>query len=377
MKILFICTGNMHRSPLAAAMLRAELARDLRADIEVASAGTIRSPGLPVVDEAAQLAADAGLDVSSHRSMQATASMVNASDRILVMERYHLEWIQENHPDAAARCRLLSEYAGPECGIAPGDDVPDAVGEEKDSFLRTFSILSECVQRFYRELPAPPEDVYTQAIEERFRLRRRTPLTLSPADFEMAGRWWQQGIPLWIVIESIDDLFRKKEGSGDPSRIRRLSWCARAIEARFAEYQRSQVSPTGTGRQPASDASEALFLIAAQRLHLAADAARVRGLSNIVSVLSKAADEILAVDKSAVIEPAAARLILHRVEERILAELRLATDEIELRGIREAAASSLSAHRARMTSTAFEATLERLVSQRLRELYDLPRLSSD
>lgn len=361
----------MHRSPLAAAMLRAEIARDVRKDIEVASAGTIDSWALPPLSEAAELASEAGLDLSAHRSLQATAAMLADADQILVMESYHREWIEKEHPVAAVKCRLLSEYAGPECGISPGEDVPDAIGEEIESFHRTFSILSHCVHRFYRELPAPPEEVYTQAIEERFRLRRRTPLTLSPADYELAGRWWQQGIPLWIVIESIDGLFRKKESSGDPGRVRRLSWCGRAVEARFAEYQRAHVAATGTGEQPASPATSALFAAAAQKLNTAAVGARERGHVASAVVFTKAAHDILAEYPSAQLPPSAARLVLHKIEEKILAELRLSTDLTEMARMRETAASSLSAHRGRMTVSAFEATLERLVSQRLRELYQL------
>ena len=371
MKILFLCTGNMHRSPLAAAMLRAEVSRDVRTDIEVSSAGTIDSWALPPVSEAAQLASEAGLDLSAHRSLQATTAMLADSDQILVMERYHLEWIEKEHPEAAVKCRLLSEYAGPDCGIAPGDDVPDAIGEEIASFHRTFSILSDCVRRFYRDLPAPPEEVYTQAIEERFRLRRRTPLTLSHADYELAGRWWQQGIPLWIVIESIDELFRKKESSGDPGRVRRLSWCGRAVEARFAEYQRTHVAATGAAEQPDSPATSALFAAAAQKLRIAAEGARQRGYLASSVVLARTADDILAESPATPIELSAARLVLHKLEEKILDQLRLSTDEAEMARMREAAASSLSAHRGRMTGAAFEATLERLVSQRLREFYQL------
>lgn len=371
MKILFLCTGNMHRSPLAAAMLRAEVARDVRTDIEVSSAGTLGAGDLPLVREAAQLAAEAGLVLPSHRSRQASAGMIADADQILVMERYHLEWIEKEHPAATMNCRLLSEYAGPDCAISPGEDVPDAIGEEIASFRRTFSILSHCVHRFYRELPAPPEEVFTQAIEERFRLRRRTPLTLSPADFELAGRWWQQGIPLWIVIESIDELFRKKESSGDPGRVRRLSWCGRAVEARFAEYQRTHVAATGAGEHPDSPAACTLFAAAAQKLRTAAEGARGRGHVASAVVLEKAAHAILAENPPAPLPPPAARLVLHKLEEKILGELRLSTDLTEMARMRETAASSLSAHRGRMTGSAFEATLERLVSQRLREFYQL------
>jgi len=374
--VLFVCTGNMHRSPLAEALLRAEIDRDRRTDIEVTSAGTMGGWAFPAVGEAVQLAAEAGLDISSHRSRQATVEMIDLADLVLVMERFHLEWIQATHPAAAGKCRLLSEYADPDGVIAPGDDVPDAIGEEIGSFRRTFGILSDCVGRFYRSLPPPPEDVYTRSIEDRFRLRRRTPLTLSPADYELACSWWQQGIPLWIVIESIDELFRKKDASNDPARVRRLSWCARAVEARFAEYQRALVPASSSARHPDTAAAAELLADAAARLGSAADAARAQGHADSAAIIARAAAGLLAQDVTAPRTTAEVRLLLHDAEESLLGELRLSTDPAEMKRIRDSAATSLAGHRARMTPTAFAATLERLVSQELRALYDLPDLTA-
>jgi hypothetical protein len=59
--------------------------------------------------------------------------------------------------------------------------------------------------------PADPadEERFVQAVEERFRELRGSPLLLSPADFQRALGWFRQGVPLFVVLEALDDVFRR------------------------------------------------------------------------------------------------------------------------------------------------------------------------
>ena len=119
MKILFVCSGNTCRSPLAEAITRRLLSDAGRTDVEVASAGTNAWDGSPASDGALLIGIERGLDLSEHRSRQLTPQIVSESDLILVMGPPHLSRIKEIDPKANAH--LLAGYAAGTEGQAIGD----------------------------------------------------------------------------------------------------------------------------------------------------------------------------------------------------------------------------------------------------------------
>ena len=109
MKILFVCSGNTCRSPLAEAITRRLLDTAGRSDVEVSSAGTSAWDGSPASDGALLVGMERGLDLSQHRSRLLTAEIVNEADLILVMSPSHLSRVKELDPDAKAH--LLAGFA--------------------------------------------------------------------------------------------------------------------------------------------------------------------------------------------------------------------------------------------------------------------------
>jgi protein-tyrosine-phosphatase len=104
---LVICTGNIARSPMAEALLRAHLgARDAPAHVH--SAGTLAWDG-PATDAATQTMSARGIDISSHRSRPLTAALVADADLILAMTRSHVWGIHAFDPGAATRTFLVAE----------------------------------------------------------------------------------------------------------------------------------------------------------------------------------------------------------------------------------------------------------------------------
>ncbi|MEO7555783.1 MAG: low molecular weight phosphotyrosine protein phosphatase, partial [Acidimicrobiales bacterium] len=88
MRVLFVCTGNICRSPMAEGMLRARAAARGIA-VEVASVGLIFD-GRPATDEAVRTAHAHGVDISAHRSSILESEAVDRADLVIGMERQHV-----------------------------------------------------------------------------------------------------------------------------------------------------------------------------------------------------------------------------------------------------------------------------------------------
>jgi tRNA threonylcarbamoyl adenosine modification protein (Sua5/YciO/YrdC/YwlC family) len=149
--LLFVCTGNLCRSPLAAALAARDLAAaagcapsDLPARGWAAlSAGTGAVPGRPATPETVAEGTRRGADLSRHRSRPLTPTLVDRADRIWVME-------------AAQRRTLLAfaAEAGPRVAtLAPsGADVPDPFGRGAEAYSRTADLIERAVAERVKEL---------------------------------------------------------------------------------------------------------------------------------------------------------------------------------------------------------------------------------
>ncbi len=110
--ILFVCTANRYRSPLAAACFRKELAtRRPGEKWHVLSAGTWADDGMPAASGAIAAARRLGLNIADHRSRSIDATLVGTADLIIVMEQGQAEAIRSEFPDSAAKLHLISEVA--------------------------------------------------------------------------------------------------------------------------------------------------------------------------------------------------------------------------------------------------------------------------
>ena len=110
--ILFICTTNQVRSPIAVEMFKALLPHDQAANWQVASAGMWTQEGLPAGTIAQQVMYEFGLDLSRHRTRCVTADLLQHVDLVLTMKAEHKRTLQNEHPDLGQHIYLLSELAG-------------------------------------------------------------------------------------------------------------------------------------------------------------------------------------------------------------------------------------------------------------------------
>ena len=112
--IIFLCTANMCRSPMAEVLLQKKLQqREDIVDWRVESAGTWTVIGRPVAPKTQEVMQRLfGLDLSAHRSRLVSRSLLRPFDLILVMEAGHKEAIGIEFPELVSRVHLIYEMVG-------------------------------------------------------------------------------------------------------------------------------------------------------------------------------------------------------------------------------------------------------------------------
>jgi len=119
--VLFICTANQFRSPLAALYFAREIVRHGDdEDFRVASAGVWTSDGQPATDDVIEFAEGYALNLGFHKSRVVTGKILKKADLILVMEAGQKEAIAQEFPFVQNRIYLLTEAVG-----NPSYDIPD------------------------------------------------------------------------------------------------------------------------------------------------------------------------------------------------------------------------------------------------------------
>ena len=125
--LVFVCTGNICRSPMAEYLLKSRLGPDT--DWEVCSVGTHAGYGMRASDSAVETLREKGIDLSLHRSQPVTRELVDAASLIVVMTATHRDSIRAAYPDAAEKVFLLKSF-----DPINGGDIDDPIGSTTDVY---------------------------------------------------------------------------------------------------------------------------------------------------------------------------------------------------------------------------------------------------
>jgi hypothetical protein len=226
---------------------------------------------------------------------------------------------------------------------------------------------------------------YFTEIEDAFVRRRGKHLMLSPLDWALIETWQQIGIPLHIVLRSIERAFDLWESKPRKRSVKSLLYCQEEVEAQYAEWLEAHVGATES--EPANDRNETFSKTAIlehlERAKLALQESLDRRKQLGEDDLSEALTRALALLKQ-IIEDLATTATpdTRRLEDSLTTIERMLNDAVQstaaaeqLEALRKEVKQQMKKYKAQMEQPVYQQMFDNLLQKRLREEFAVPRLS--
>ena len=137
-RVLFVCTGNTCRSPMAEALLRKAV--EGRDDFSVKSAGVAASKGSPCSRDTAEICGALQAPLEGFLSQPVSAKLLGEATHVFTMTRGHMHVLEDHFPEFSDKYYLVCEFVEVP-GIGLGADVPDPIGMGKGAYEDVAKVL--------------------------------------------------------------------------------------------------------------------------------------------------------------------------------------------------------------------------------------------
>ncbi len=151
--VLFVCTGNTCRSPMAEGLFR--LATANRGDFKVSSAGIAATPGAPASRETQQVLKKRRTALHGFKSQPVSEALLQASTHVFAMTAGHIAALESRFPSHADKFFLLGEFAGTP-GHRGACDVPDPIGMGHAAYEEVAQIFDAAIPAIIAYIDAAP-----------------------------------------------------------------------------------------------------------------------------------------------------------------------------------------------------------------------------